>query len=210
MVDGEVVSSTRIRQLISDGQVDRAHDFLGRWYELSGPVVTGNRIGRQLGFPTANLDLPPGKLVPPDGIYACWAGARKLRPAVTSIGVRPTFGNAGERKIEVHILFPQQDRAGGKLLPNPRRAGGKLLPNPRRAGGKLLPNPRRAGGKLPSAPLRTGLPNPRRPLADLLGRTLRLQFVKRLREERRFESREALVEQIRADCAEAAQVLRVR
>ena len=113
--------------------------------------MTGNRIGRQLGFPTANLDLPPGKLVPPDGIYACWAGARKLRPAVTSIGVRPTFGNAGERKIEVHLL--------------------------------------------------------ERPSHALLGRTLRVQFVKRLREERRFESREALVEQIRRDCEEAGRVL---
>jgi len=152
MADGEVVSSTLIRQLISDGDVDRARDFLGRWYELRGPVIAGRRLGRELGFPTANLDLPPGKLVPPDGIYACWAGLRRLRPAVTSIGVRPTFESAGERKIEVHLL--------------------------------------------------------ERPSQNLLGRTLRVQFVQRLREERRFESRDALVEQMRDDCAEAVRVLR--
>lgn len=175
-VNGGTVSSTRIRGLLFEGRVGRARDFLGRWYELSGPVVTGNRLGRQLGFPTANLDLPPGKLVPPDGIYACWAGVRKLRPAVASIGVRPTFESAGERKIEVHLLrCPQQ---GG------------------------------AGGELPSASLTTGLPSPRRPRRiELLGRALRVQFVKRLREEQRFESQEALVEQIRVDCEEARRVL---
>ena len=150
-VNREIVSSTRTRQLISDGHVDPARDFLGRWYELSGPVVTGNRLGRQLGFPTANLDLPPGKLVPPDGIYACYAGLRRLRPAAVSIGVRPTVESAGGRKIEVHLL--------------------------------------------------------ERPHRELLGRTLRVQFVKRLRDERRFESREALMEQIRVDCVRALQIL---
>lgn len=104
--DGAPVSSTRIRGLLGEGKVEDAARLLGRRYDLTGRVVTGERIGRTLGVPTANLQLHEEKLVPAHGIYAAWAaidGESVRRPAATSIGVRPTFGGQ-VRTIEVHLL----------------------------------------------------------------------------------------------------------
>ena len=103
-VAGGKVSSTRIRRLLCQGRVTAARECLGRWYELTGTVVTGEARGRLLGYPTANLSPSPEKLAPADGVYACYAGIRRLRPAVTNIGRRPTFGAGGPRRIEVHLL----------------------------------------------------------------------------------------------------------
>lgn len=113
---GAPVSSTRIRRLLARGKVGPAAELLGRPYELSGEVVTGAGRGRRLGWPTANVLPPAEKLVPGDGVYACWAGLRRLGPAVTNIGVRPTFELRGGRTIEVHLLGrPRVDLVGRNL-----------------------------------------------------------------------------------------------
>ena len=117
VLDGAVVSSTRIRELLGHGQVAEAARLLGRRYALSGAVVTGNRIGRTLGFPTANLRLHQEKLVPGHGIYAVWArigGREGALPGAMSIGVRPTFGGH-ERTLEVHLLDWEGELVGLEL-----------------------------------------------------------------------------------------------
>ena len=104
MIDGKVVSSTRIRQLIIEGHVDQAAVLLGRHYALSGVVSSGEGRGRTLGCPTANLRVPPGRVTPADGIYASVAILDQERhDSVAYIGTRPTF-DGGERGLEVSIL----------------------------------------------------------------------------------------------------------
>ena len=103
-IDGEVVSSTRIRQLIHAGELQKAIRLLGRPYSIEGTVISGAHRGTELGWPTANLRLPEGRVIPPDGVYAAqvsWKGSGLN--AVVYIGTRPTFG-AGERLLEVSIL----------------------------------------------------------------------------------------------------------
>lgn len=105
-IDGQPVTSTRIRGLLGEGHVREAARLLGRAYDLTGTVVPGEAIGRTLGFPTANLRLNDDKLVPAHGIYAVWArieGATERIPAALSIGVRPTFGGQ-VRTIEAHLI----------------------------------------------------------------------------------------------------------
>ena len=103
------VSSSAIRRALQVGDVQRANSMLGYPYFLRGSVVGGFRIGRQLGYPTANI-LPsdPRKLIPKDGVYAVQVLTEKMRaalgcPGMLYIGERPTFGG-GERTIEVHLL----------------------------------------------------------------------------------------------------------
>ncbi|MBD0316867.1 MAG: riboflavin biosynthesis protein RibF, partial [Nitrospiraceae bacterium] len=108
-IEGEVVSSTRIRTLIQDGDVRRAALFLGRPYALDGTVRTGSGRGEKLGWPTANLRLPPDRVIPADGIYATrtlWN--KRMFESVTYVGTRPTFG-PGERLLEVYLLDEQVD-----------------------------------------------------------------------------------------------------
>jgi len=102
--DGEQVSSTRLRTLLQAGDMPRARALLGRSYALRGRVVVGDRRGRTLGFPTANLHLRAGLLLPPDGVYAVGVEVDgRAHEGVLNIGVRPTF--AGRRRtIEVHLL----------------------------------------------------------------------------------------------------------
>ena len=104
MVDGEPVSSTQIRTLLARGDAEGAWRRLGRPYQVEGEVQTGRGRGRRLGWPTANVAAPAGKLLPADGVYACWAGLRRLQAAVANIGVRPTFELDGPRGLEVHLL----------------------------------------------------------------------------------------------------------
>jgi len=137
-----VVSSTRIRRLVSEGRVDEAGALLGHPYYLDGVVVEGRRKGREIGFPTANLQTA-NELIPPDGVYATTVTVDGVvHAAITNIGLRPTFGDSTVRTIETHLL-------------------------------KF-----------------TG---------DLYGRSVRLAFVQRLRDERRFEDVDALRAQIEAD-----------
>jgi len=150
---GGPISSTRIREALSRGDVGAARDFLGRRFFADGVVVKGEGRGRRIGIPTANLDVV-NETVPGGGVYACWC--RVLgedvppRPAAVNVGRRPTFGG-GVTTVEAHVL----DYDG-----------------------------------------------------DLYGRTLRLEFEDRLREERTFPGAEALVAQIRSDIGEARRVLR--
>lgn len=100
----EAVSSSAIRRAIAEGNVARAELLLGRSYRLRGRVVTGEQRGRTLGFPTANLHVPPRVVVPAHGVYAVRVqiGTRAV-PAVMNVGIRPTFGEL-RRTIEAHLL----------------------------------------------------------------------------------------------------------
>ena len=140
-----VVSSTRIRHLIGEGRVDEAAALLGHQYFLDGTVVHGDGRGRELGFPTANLETV-NELLPAYGIYATIAVIDGVHhPSVTSIGVRPTIGD-GRVTIEAHLLD---------------------------------------GG------------------ADVYGKPIRLALIQRLREERKFDSLDALRAHIAVDCDQA-------
>lgn len=155
--EGAMISSTRLRGLLAQGRLAEARRLLGRPYAVIGRVVPGDRRGRELGYPTANLELDEPMTLPPDGIYAArvsWGGAGLLAPArvadgVVSLGVRPTFG-AGGRVLEVHIFDTNE---------------------------------------------------------DLYGQRLRVEFVRRLRGEKRFASVAALIRQMDRDSARARSVL---
>ena len=141
-----VVSSTRVRRLISEGRVDEAGALLGHPYDIEGTVTHGDRRGHAIGFPTANL-CSENELMPPDGVYATTATIEDVvHPSVTNVGVRPTVDTSGRRTVETHVF-------------NLHR--------------------------------------------DLYGASMRLGFVQRLRDERRFDSVDLLREQIAEDCRRA-------
>jgi riboflavin kinase / FMN adenylyltransferase len=104
-LDGQMVSSTRIRQAVQLGQLDAAGQMLGRPYSLAGTVVAGDRLGQKLGFPTANLDLV-GRALPPSGVYAVRARVEQSwYRAVLNIGYRPTLDRPqSPLRVEAHLL----------------------------------------------------------------------------------------------------------
>ena len=109
---GEDVSSSRIRALVSDGALREAAKLLGRPFSLRGEVVVGDRRGRTIGFPTANVLSDPRVLVPGLGVYAGHVMAGNERyPACTNVGVAPTFGRR-ERKVEAHLIDYDGDLYG--------------------------------------------------------------------------------------------------
>jgi riboflavin kinase/FMN adenylyltransferase len=138
-VGGEVVSSSHIRALVQAGEVEPAEEMLGAPFQMRGEVVTGDRRGRTLGFPTANIVPDEALVCPGHGVYAARADGGL---AAVNVGVRPTFGTGRAVLVEVFLI----DRD-----------------------------------------------------VDLYGRILRVDFLGRLRGERRFESVEALVDQMRDD-----------
>ena len=110
-----VVSSTRIRRLVSEGRVDEAGALLGHQYYLDGTVAQGDRRGATIGFPTANL-CTDNELLPPHGVYATTATVMGVvHPSVTNIGVRPTVDQSGRVTIETHIFDFNQDLYGSPL-----------------------------------------------------------------------------------------------
>ena len=115
-LDEQIVSSTRIRETIRAGNFDAASQMLGRPYTIAGVVVAGDRLGRQLGFPTANLEVT-GLLLPPNGVYAGLMNLDKApRPAVLNIGLRPTLAaNAPQLRVEAHLLDFNGDLYGREL-----------------------------------------------------------------------------------------------
>jgi riboflavin kinase/FMN adenylyltransferase len=115
-VEGAPVTSTRIRERLGAGDVAAAARLLGRRYTLEAIVVSGEGIGRTLGFPTANLRLLDEKLVPANGIYAVEARIEHgdPLPGAMSIGVRPTFGGR-ERTLEVHVIDWSGDLVGRRI-----------------------------------------------------------------------------------------------
>jgi riboflavin kinase/FMN adenylyltransferase len=108
----ENVSSSHVRQLLHAGETEQAARLLGRPPEVEGVVVRGDGRGRELGFPTANLDVPPGLLVPPDAVYAAWTNGRR---AAISIGTNPHF-DGSERRVEAHLLDFDGDLYGRRLV----------------------------------------------------------------------------------------------
>jgi len=147
-VDGEVVSSSHIRGLVLGGAVEYADKLLGAPFTFSGEVTEGDKRGRTLGFPTANLLPRDGYVVPGHGVYACRARTADgvVHVAATNVGVRPMFVTGRGELIEAFLV----DFEG-----------------------------------------------------DLYGTELRVEFLKRLRGEKRFESVEALIEQMGHDVEEA-------
>jgi riboflavin kinase/FMN adenylyltransferase len=151
--DRTAVSSTAIRQALAQGDLETATAMLGRHYEVWGPVVEGDHRGRELGFPTANVAVPPGIALPVDGIYAGWYERPDgtVHPAALSLGRRPTFyTDQPYSLLEAYLLGFD---------------------------------------------------------GDLYGEQAKVRFVAKLRDEVRFDSVEALVEQMRADVAAARAVL---
>jgi riboflavin kinase / FMN adenylyltransferase len=108
----ENVSSSRIRELVHGGEPGRAARLLGRPPEVEGIVVHGDGRGRELGFPTANLDVPAKLLIPPDGVYVGWT---RDRLAAISIGTNPQFDGA-ERRVEAHLLDFDDDLYDQRLV----------------------------------------------------------------------------------------------
>ena len=145
-VAGETVSSSHIRGLVAAGEVAQAAEFLGGPFLFEGEVVTGDRRGRELGMPTANL-VPDDRMVcPGHGVYAAWAHGHA---AAVNVGVRPTFETGRGLLVEAHLI----DFEG-----------------------------------------------------DLYGQELRIAFLERMRGERRFDSVDALVEQMHRDVAQAREI----
>lgn len=115
-IEGELVSSTATRAAVEGGELERAARLLGREYSILGTVVRGERIGRGLGFPTANLSAH-NEQYPPNGVYAVTAVWRdRALKGVANLGVRPTIGaGAGERVLEVHLLDFEGDVYGEEI-----------------------------------------------------------------------------------------------
>lgn len=150
-MDGERVSSSRIRALVAEGKVEAAERLLGRRFSLEGFVIPGKQLGSSLGMPTANLALAEGVVLPANGIYAGLARfGGEVFPAAISVGNRPTVPDAGFA-VEAHLV----DYSGGVLY----------------------------------------------------GRAMRLEFARRLRNEERFDSVDAMLVQMQRDVEEVRHVL---
>ena len=111
------ISSSQVRAMLAEGNVRAAGELLGRRYAVSGPVVHGDGRGHSIGIPTANIQTWEQKILPANGVYACWVMRRgeRLR-AVTNVGVRPTFEDVTLRpRVEAHLLDFHQDLYGQQL-----------------------------------------------------------------------------------------------
>ena len=116
IIGKEPVSSSRIRAALATGKVDEANKLLGRPYALCSKVVSGEKVGKSIGVPTANLEIDIDKFLPRRGVYASIAKLRdSVHQAVTNIGVRPTFGNQFNVSVETLILDFDDDIYGEDL-----------------------------------------------------------------------------------------------
>ena len=115
MIDGAPVSSSRVRELLRAGNVEAVVGLLGRPFGLRGEVIEGDKRGRQIGFPTANMRISSNHVLPADGVYACrvYLNGEGL-PAVTNIGVRPTFDGV-RHAVEPHLLDWSGDLYGQSI-----------------------------------------------------------------------------------------------
>lgn len=112
-----VISSTEIRKLVSLGDVAEASRLLGHAYSLHGPVVHGDGRGKRIQTPTANIEYPPQKIIPANGVYACWAyvDQEKVR-ALTNVGINPTFTpDKSKPSVEAYLLDFDRDLYGQDL-----------------------------------------------------------------------------------------------
>jgi riboflavin kinase/FMN adenylyltransferase len=111
-INSEVVSSTLIRRVLAQGDMKKVERLMGRYFQLGGKIITSDKRGRVLGFPTANLDIRPQQALPANGIYATVAQVDgKQFSSATNIGVRPTFGE-GAKTVETHLLNYKGDLYG--------------------------------------------------------------------------------------------------
>ena len=114
-INGEVVSSTLIRQALAQGDMGKVRRLMGHYFQIGGKVIASDRRGRILGFPTANLDIKPQQALPGNGIYATITQVDdKQFPSATNIGTRPTFGE-GEKNVETHLLNYKGDLYGKEI-----------------------------------------------------------------------------------------------
>lgn len=115
--EGIPISSSQIRRLIRSGDVMAAARMLGRLYTISGKVIPGDGRGKSLGFPTANIEYWPERVMPPYGVYATWAWVDGVRyPSVTSLGVRPTFvSSSPTAHLEAHLIDEDLNLYGKEL-----------------------------------------------------------------------------------------------
>ncbi len=179
-IDGEIVSSSHIRGLVLAGEVDQATHFLGAPFQLRGEVVTGDRRGHELGFPTANLIPDEALVCPGHGIYACLASVR-----LPGEGSSPVL-SLGGGGTAAHPGGTGEHGDGG------RKQDGWVPPRPAAVSIGVRPTFTTGRGELIEAYLLDFD-------GDLYGQQLRLDFLQRLRGERRFESPAALVEQMKVD-----------
>ena len=116
---GRIISSTLVRETLVHGRFKPAVAMLGGGYPLSGRVIHGEGRGRQLGFPTANIFVPPDKLLPTDGVYfgIAQSGTRRFK-ALMSLGVRPTFQRSGQRTLEVYLADFKGNLYGKNIILN--------------------------------------------------------------------------------------------
>ncbi len=113
--DNGVISSTRIRQCVQVGKVDEAKDLMSRPFSVSGTVVHGSEVGRTMGFPTANINLPVGMLIPGDGVYKTQVLVDgEIHSGITNVGAKPTV-NVDARNIETHIMGVDDDLYGKEI-----------------------------------------------------------------------------------------------
>lgn len=105
LVEGETVSSTRIRKVLAQGDIPMANRLLGTAYTLAGKVESGKQLGRTMGFPTANVRIPRHKALPAYGVYDCWLETAEgaYHPAVVNVGRHPTLPE-GHVTVEAHVL----------------------------------------------------------------------------------------------------------
>ncbi|MBQ2271299.1 MAG: bifunctional riboflavin kinase/FAD synthetase, partial [Firmicutes bacterium] len=142
-LEGSVVSSTLIRGLIAQGEMEECSRYLGRNYSIGGTVIEGNHIGRTIGFPTCNITVDETMVVPASGVYVtCCRVDGQTYPAITNVGSKPTIG-LYHKNVETHLLDVK---------------------------------------------------------VDLYGKDIRVEFLKKLRDERKFDNIEALTEEIRRNC----------
>ena len=114
-INGELVSSTLIRQALAQGNMTKVEKLMGHYFYLEGKVITADKRGRTLGFPTANMDIKPQQALPGNGVYATITGVDgKQFASATNIGTRPTFGD-GEKTIETHLLDYEGDLYGKEI-----------------------------------------------------------------------------------------------
>ncbi|MGX8774532.1 MAG: bifunctional riboflavin kinase/FAD synthetase [Bacillota bacterium] len=115
IIDGVVVSSTYIRQLIEEGRMEEAARFMGRMYSVSGEIIVGNKLGRTFGFPTCNTLVDDTMITPPNGVYITTCTIDGVtRQSVTNVGVKPTIGDY-EKMIETHIFDFDEDVYGKEI-----------------------------------------------------------------------------------------------
>ena len=115
VIDGEIVSSTAIRQAMAAGNMPKVRKLAGHYFSLHGKVVPGTGRGEGLGFPTANLNVSKGQALPPDGVYASWAHINgNAYESMTNVGLCPTF-DSSERTIETFIIDYSGDLYGNDL-----------------------------------------------------------------------------------------------